>query len=176
MRNDKEFVQPLSIGFSIDGCDLVVTPIVVGEVFALLELIEPVFEDLAQLDYDALASTPPELLALPADPAWQARRQLAQADLGRLLVKAHQPLLAAMALCTRAHTAADGTRVDGAAHAAWLRGLLLDRAAEILLVCVEVNRDFFSRAMPGLLALASRLTAKVPVAAAASAGATPSSP
>ena len=153
MTADRDFVQPRRVALEVEGHELEITPIVVGEVFALMALLEPVLDELVLLDAETLD----------------------RAALARLLLRAGAPLLQAVALCTRGHwrTGDDGTRrrVEGAEHLAWLQGLLLDRAAAIAAEVFEVNRDFFVQAAPALRQTAARLAAPP---AGDSAGATPS--
>lgn len=165
--NDREFVTPGGVTLRFDGCEVSVTPIVVAEVFDLLALVEPIYDELALMDSAAFGD---------------------KVAVAQLLVRAGEPLLHALAMCTRVHfELGDGSesqrkRVAGVEHQQWVNGLLLDRAAELLATVVEVNRDFFERAMPRLRELPRRLgvadkpAEPVQGAATASAGETPSSP
>lgn len=136
--NDLDFIEPLRIMFTIDARDIEVSPIVVRELPALLRLAEPIMG---------------ELMALPE--AMLSRLEAGKPnldDLNRLMhlvVTQGDRVVDALALCSRQ-------------PADWVGGLLPDRAAQLLAVCIQVNLDFFSRAMPGLRALAVQLK---PVAA-----------
>lgn len=127
-----EFVQPLQVAFTIDGRDVVISPIVLRELPALLKLVEPVIDELLLVD-DGLLSRLEAGTQTPLDLATVAS-----------FVAAHsERVIDALVLCSRQ-------------PADWVGGLLLDRVAELLVVCVRVNADFFTRAMPGLKALVSR--------------------
>lgn len=184
MRTDREFVAPLHIVLLVDGCKLDISPIVTGEVFDLLELVEPFLEDLQRLDFGALDAPEPDQADADAHGVWKARKALLLEDLARLIVKSRGGLIDAIALCSRGHALvpvqADAPEqlVTGAEHHAWLNGLLLDRTLDIAVSCIEVNRDFFSRALPQMEAAVRRIAKPAGAAPAAppSAGAMPSSP
>ena len=131
--NDLDFIEPLRIICPIDGRDIEVSPIVVRELPALLRLAEPIMGELMALPDETLSR-------LEA-----GKPNLADIDhLVHLIVTHGQRVIDALALCTRQ-------------PAEWVGGLLPDRAAQLLAVCIQVNADFFGRAMPGLRALAVQL-------------------
>lgn len=180
--SDKEFVAPPHICRNVDGVRLDISPIVTEEVFDLLELVEPFYDDLSVMDLAALDAPEPDKADADAYGTWKARKALLREDLIRLVVKTRGRLLDAVALCSRCHwvPGEPEARVSGAAHRAWLGSLLLDRTLDITLDCIEVNRDFFLQAMPQMEAAVRRIAKPAGAAPAqppaASAGATPSSP
>ena len=149
---DLEFVAPLSITLAIDGCDVTVTPLVLRDLPRFTELMVPV-----------IASTP------QVNPGMFERfkdGQLSDDDVSKIitaLAVSGAQLIDMVVLCTKGHSeletlpgTAPGLRT-GVEHEAWVGGLLLDRALTLAAVCLQVNIDFFRRAMPQIRALASRL-------------------
>lgn len=132
-----EFVAPLAVTFTIEGKDLTITPLRVGELPAVVRAVEPMLD---------------ELLAMQAEPT--------PLDMVKLLGRHGEPMVLTIALCSRQPLE-------------WVGQLLADRFAELAAVCVQVNADFFGRAMPAIGSLASRLQSAAP-AAASSTGPTPS--
>ena len=72
--SDREFIAPPGVTLRVDGCEVTVTPIVVAEVFDLLALVEPVFDELMLMDAQAfedrvqVARLP--MLPWPCKPCW----------------------------------------------------------------------------------------------------------
>lgn len=127
-----EFIRPLQVGLSIDGVDLTITPIVMRELPNLLALAMPVFASLN-------ASEPRFIERMQSG-------ELTAVEVSSLLTSVvvnGEEFVGLLALCARQPKE-------------WIGGLLLDRAAELALVCLQVNADFFRRAMPGLRMLASQ--------------------
>lgn len=145
-----EFVQPLSVTFPLEGEDITITPVTVGEMPALLRTVEPMFGELLRLDEPTLARL--------------AANQFQPGDVATLvrLCGEHGPrVVDAVALCSRRTSAS-------------VSALYIDRFAQLAAVCFQVNRDFFVRAMPGLRRTFEAL-ASPSQAASPSAGQTPSS-
>jgi hypothetical protein len=139
-----EFVTPLEVSFAVDGRELTVTPVTVGQLPKLLQWLDPLFDDLMSLGDE------PQL-----------------DDLFGLVIAHGEPVLKAVALAAR---------VDEP----WVAQLLPDRLAALMAVLLEVNGDFFRRAMPlistHLVHLRQAVVpgAPAPAAAPASPGPTPS--
>lgn len=149
---DMQFVAPLAITLAIDGCDVTVTPLVLRDLPRFTELMVPV-----------MASTP----ELQAGMAQRFRDgKISDDDVSKMitaLAVSGEQLIDMVVLCTKAHSepavepGAEQVLRTGTDHATWVGGLLLDRALTLAAVALQVNIDFFSRAMPQIRALASRL-------------------
>ena len=128
-----DFIEPTQRGLGIDGRSVVVTPLVMRDLPKLLELASPVFRALSLFDAGALqrftAGTPNE--------------QDVSTLMGVLSADADE-VFAVVAICCRE-------------EADWVAGLLPDRFAALMAACIEVNRDFFTRALPQLRAAVARL-------------------
>lgn len=147
-----EFVLPTVIALAIDGQDLTVSPVNVQTAVALLTFAEPVFADLLEMEPAALDRLAAGGFA-PDDAAW----------LLGLLARRGVQVIDAVAL-------ASGQNAD------WVRALLPDRFIRLTAACIQVNRDFFVAAMPGMKAALAGLTSRTPTAAGQpSAGTKPSS-
>jgi hypothetical protein len=153
MRMPIEHVQPLVIQTTIDGTDVTVSPITVGQYPALFAHLGPLL---------ATVSRTPEGLferlqagdATGGDLAWLAE-----------LVQEHGAHLIA-ALAVAVNRPRD-----------WVAGLLVDRVLELVVIVLQVNGDFFSRAratMAALLAHARAALPATPEAAVPSTGPMPS--
>jgi hypothetical protein len=128
-----QFIAPLEVQLSIDGVDLTIRPLVLRELPNLLALAMPVFA--------SLGNTGPGYLERLKDGA------LTDAETSTLLtaiVVNGDEFIGLITLCSRQPKE-------------WVGGLLPDRAAELAAVCLQVNADFFRRAMPNLRAMASRV-------------------
>jgi hypothetical protein len=146
------FAAPPHVMFEIDGVELDIHPLTVGETLKLLPMAERCIDGLVLLDetmFDRLADgqpTPADLMALTG-----------------LLAKHGEDLLLALAIAARQPTP-------------WVHGLLFDRLVELLVCVVQVNKDFFGRAMPGITARLETLAkAKQAAEPLPSAGQPPSS-
>lgn len=163
------FVAPVTIMLAIDGADVSVSPMTVEQLTDMLEVSDPLFEELVMLDGELLDRLAADLLTT-ADSIY----------LLRLLARKGKSLLDVIALATRCHqvTAAEGHSrvVAGVEHRQWVGKLLPDRAVELLQVCVQVNADFFSQAFPDLKTLLERFAPRQPEDSgnASSPGQTPS--
>ncbi|MEQ1685454.1 MAG: hypothetical protein ABL916_17560 [Burkholderiaceae bacterium] len=148
---DMQFVAPLAITLAIDGCDVTVTPLVLRDLPRFTELMVPI-----------MASTP-ELQAGMAQRFVDGK--ISDDDVSKIitaLAVSGEQLIDLVVLCTKAHSepAIEPSLNElrtGVDHATWVGGLLLDRALTLAAVSLQVNIDFFSRAMPQIRALASRL-------------------
>lgn len=149
---DMQFVAPLAITLAIDGCDVTVTPLVLRDLPRFTELMVPV-----------MAATP-DLQSSMVERFLDG--QLSDAEVGKIIailaVNGDQ-LIDMIVLCTRSHSerpieeGAEQVLRTGVDHATWVGGLLPDRALTLAAVSLQVNIDFFRRAMPQIRALASRL-------------------
>lgn len=148
---DMQFVAPLAITLAIDGCDVTVTPLVLRDLPRFTELMVPI-----------MASTP-ELQAGMAQRFVDGK--ISDDDVSKIitaLAVSGEQLIDLVVLCTKSHSepAIEPSLNElrtGVDHATWVGGLLLDRALTLAAVSLQVNIDFFSRAMPQIRALASRL-------------------
>lgn len=150
---DMEFVAPLAITMAIDGCDVTVTPLVLRDLPRFTELMVPVM------------AAAPELQAGMAERFRDGK--ISDDDISKIitaLAVSGEQLIDMVVLCTKAHAepvvepGTDQLLRTGVDHATWVGGLLLDRALTLAAVSLQVNIDFFTRAMPQIRALASRLT------------------
>ncbi|MFN0185120.1 MAG: hypothetical protein ACKVQR_15005 [Aquabacterium sp.] len=128
MKQDLAMIAPPSAELSIDGEAVTVTPVTIGLLPPLLEVVEPLLEQLALLDpalVERLASGQAELDDV--------------AQLVRLLARNGDQLIRAVALASRRpHD--------------WVAQLLPDRFVMLAAACIRVNRDFFVHAAPSLKA------------------------
>ena len=130
---DLEFVVPPIVVMTFEGVTLRITPLTVNETLALIPFVESMLDELMQLDDGAIDRLRRKLVS----------RDEISALLG--LVRAQGPqLFAAVAACCRQPVE-------------WVEGLLADRFFAVLAACVEVNRDFFSDAMPAIGAAMRKL-------------------
>lgn len=127
------FIAPLRIECEIEGVAIVFTPLTVGETLRLLPVAERCM--------GALVSLPDELLdrletntLTPPD----------MAVLGSMLAEHGPQLVQALAIASRQPVA-------------WINALLFDRLVELLVLVIQVNKDFFVRAMPGIQARVATL-------------------
>jgi hypothetical protein len=152
LRQPIEHVKPLAITTTIDGVEVTIKPITVGQYPDLFKHLRPLLDNLPQV--------PQGLFDRIED------RQTNEADLMWLadtLLECGQHLIDALALATRQPR-----------H--WVAELLLDRVLELLLLVLEVNSDFFSRARGPMAAMLESARAALPQTAAATAGPAPSAP
>lgn len=152
MRPPIEHVKPQIITTTIDGVEVTISPVTVGQYPALFAHLRPLL-DLAALMPPGLFDRAEQGQVTPADLMWLAEQ----------LVECGTHLIAALALTT-------GQDRD------WVAKLLPDRALELLLVVLQVNSDFFSRARAPMAAMLTGARASLPPAAPASNGPTPSAP
>ena len=127
-----QFIKPLEITLPVDGVQVTISPLKLAELPTFLELAMPVFAALPGADADFF-----HRLSL---------NQLTEAELARLITAitvSGNDMIELLAFCTRQ-------------PADWTGALLIDRAAELLTVCLQVNADFFRRVVPNLKALAAR--------------------
>jgi hypothetical protein len=132
-RRELSFVAPLVVAFTIDGVEVEVSPAVVRDLPRLIRLAAPMFDEVALLPdglFDRLADG--------------ARDPQDLVELGELIGRRGETLIDLVALLS-------------GQPAEWVGSLLLDRAAELLAICVEVNADFFKRAAPNLASIAARM-------------------
>jgi hypothetical protein len=150
-RPSIEHVAPLMIVTPVDGVEVTIKPITVGQYPALFQHVVPLLQTATQ--------GPAGLFERLA--ARQASAEDMQWVVG--LVVAHSDeLMATMAL-------AIGQPRE------WVSGLLPDRFLDLVILVLEVNADFFMRARPVLRLLWARAQAALPKAPAPASGPTPSS-
>lgn len=127
-----QFIRPLEITMPVDGVQVTISPLKLGELPTFLELAMPVFAALPGANVDFFHRL--------------SEDKLTDAELDQLItaitVSGHD-MIALLAFCTRQ-------------PADWTGALLIDRAAELLTVCLKVNADFFRRVVPNIKALATR--------------------
>jgi hypothetical protein len=143
-----EHVAPLVIVTPVDGVEVTIKPITVGQYPALFEQIAPLLQSTTQ----APAGLFERLAARQADGEdvqWLVGMVLAHSD----------EVMAAIAL-------AIGQPRE------WVSALLPDRFLELAILVLEVNADFFMRARPVLRLLWARAQAALPKEPAAAAPAT----
>lgn len=109
-----DFIAPAAKTLTVEGVEVVITPLRVKELPALVRLVDPL---LAQLIYDAGGLDVPRMIALLGDHG--------------------EAIIDATAICIRQPRA-------------WLDELLPDRLAVLALLAIEVNADFFMRALAAL--------------------------
>lgn len=136
---DMDFIDPPRRERTVDGRALVIEPLRARMIPRVLQLLNPVLDDIGllmldQAMWDRWAAGRPDVADL--------------AQIAELLGKRGDALLDALALLTRQDQA-------------WVDELLPDRLAFILGDVFWVNRDFFQRAMPLLQALFQPQAAQV---------------
>lgn len=127
-----EFIKPLEITMPVDGVQVTISPLRLAELPTFLELAMPVFAALPGANADFFHRL--------------AENKLTEAELSQLITAitvSGNDMIALLAFCTRQ-------------PADWTGALLIDRAAELLTVCLQVNSDFFRRVVPNIKALAPR--------------------
>ena len=128
-----DFVTPPETHLQIDGREVVVTPLTIGDLPRMIALAEPLLDEMMLMD---------------------------QAVLGRMSDGAVDPADVAtlVGLCAR-----QGDKVIQAVALAcrvpqdFIGGLLPDRFVALATASIQVNRDFFVQAMPALRSAATRL-------------------
>jgi len=152
-RPSIEHVAPLMIVTPVDGVEVTIKPITVGQYPALFEHVAPLLQTATQ--------GPAGLFERLA--ARQASAEDMQWVVG-LVVTHSDELMAAIAL-------AIGQPRE------WVSALLPDRFLDLVILVLEVNADFFIRAQPVMRLLWARAKAALPQAPAAApaSGPTPSS-
>jgi hypothetical protein len=134
-----EFIVPRRELVVIDGRELTIEPLRVGELPRLIAIVEPLM--------DGVLALPDETdVALLLD----------------LVTRQGDRVLDALAIAARVERE-------------WVAALHADRLVALLGLVVEVNADFFRRAMPGMASVGARLRSAVTPAAPTSPGPTPSS-
>lgn len=148
------FITPLTITFPVDGRDITITAGSVTVLASMMDAVAPILEELSLLPADVLARLTGDEGPTRADVLdllqLVQRKAGAQAAIELVALGAGMP-------------AADAGK------------LLPDRFAYIFAVVLQVNADFFARALPVLDAAAVKLQALAPVALAAP-GSTTSGP
>ena len=139
-RPSIEHVAPLMIVTPVDGVEVTVKPITVGQYPALFEQIAPLLQSTTQAPAGLF-----ERLA-----ARQADGEDVQWLVGLVLDHSDE-VMVAIAL-------AIGQSRD------WVSALLPDRFLDLVIVVLEVNADFFMRAQPVLRLLWARAQAALPKA------------
>lgn len=127
------FIAPLEVTMPIDGRDVTISPLVLKELPKFLELMLPVYAVLPQAGIDFFNR--------------MADGKLDDSEVSQLITAftvGGTDMIALLAFCSRQ-------------PAEWVGGLLIDRATELLAVSMQVNVDFFRRALPNLRAMAARL-------------------
>lgn len=150
MSTPIEHVKPQVITINIDGLDIDVSPITVGQYPALFAHMNPLLGVLARSP-DGLLDRLQDATPTAGDLMWFAE-QMAEHGVH---------LIAALAVAVNQPRD-------------WVSKLLPDRALELLVVALQVNTDFFSRARAAMKASARAMPQRQP--AEATAGPTPSAP
>jgi hypothetical protein len=136
------FITPLTITFPMDGEEVTVKACSVAQLGAMLQLLKPVLPELQAL--------PPEMLdRLVGDEG------PSQADILVLL----ELMADHAALPAKLVAEGMGWPTDR------VQALLPDRFAYLFAVLVQVNADFFGRALPVLFGAAGKFSALLPAAA-----------
>lgn len=121
MSKQIDFVTPVARTLTVEGVEVVVTPLRVKEVPGVVRHLDGL---LAALVYEAGSMDVPRMIAMMGDHG--------------------DAIIAATAICIRQPLA-------------WVEQLLPDRLAVLAMLAVEVNADFFTRALPGLKAALPQL-------------------
>jgi hypothetical protein len=152
-----KFIAPLEITTNVDGRAVTISPIVLRELPRFMELAVPIYAGLmGKLEKNFFARaqvgdlTPGEVSALLTS-----------------IAVAGDEWIGLVALCSRRSVilGVDGQAdqvFEGKLHGEWIGGLLPDRAVALAVNCLQVNADFFRRAMPQLRAMAESLAAEKP--------------
>ena len=124
-RTDEvEFIAPLRVDVAVDDRLVTIGPLVVSQLPQLLEVCAPLFRQLALFDDGAIARFRD---GKPTESDLATLLSVLSADA--------EDIFKVFSICS-------GMPVE------WVAGLLPDRFARIAAICIEVNRDFFSRALP----------------------------
>lgn len=140
------FVTPLTITFPMDGADVTITAASVAQLATLLTVAAPVLHELSALPPDML-----DRLVSEEGPT--------EADIVELL--------RTLADLDAFNVAAKFVEMGAAMSADEVRSLLPDRFSYLFAVTLQVNADFFARALPVLREAAQKLGALLPNTAAA---------
>lgn len=140
------FVTPLTVTFPMDGRDVTITAANVAQLATLLTVAAPVLHDLAALPPDML-----DRLVSAEGPT--------EADIVELLRTLSE--LEAFSVAAKFVELGAGLAADD------VRNLLPDRFSYLFAVTLQVNADFFARALPVLREAAQKLGALLPNTAAA---------
>lgn len=122
--DDVEFIEPLEVHLAIDDTLVTLRPLTVRQIPQLLEVGAPLLRQLAMFDAGALERFRDG-----------APNEGDLATLMSVLAVDAEDIFTVFAICS-------------GQSPAWVGGLLPDRFAHLAAVCLEVNRDFFSRALP----------------------------
>jgi hypothetical protein len=146
-KDKPEFVAPLSVTFPMDGEDVTISAANVGQLGRMLEALSPMLGDLMALGTDTL-----ERLVSPAGPT--------HGDVLELLELLSERREVPVQLVTIA-TGWPVLKVEA---------LLPDRFAYLFAVALQVNADFFGRALPVLQAAGQKLSAMRPAPSSSTSG------
>jgi hypothetical protein len=152
LRQPIEHVKPLVITTIINEVEVTISPITVGQYPALFAHLRPLLDIIPQVP-QGLFDRIEQKQTTDADMMW----------LADMLMEYGQQLLDVLALATKQPRY-------------WVEDLLLDCALELVLLVLQVNSDFFSRARGPMAAMLESARASLPPAAPASTGPTPSAP
>lgn len=147
-RVNFDFIEPLQIATAVRGVELVFSPLLVGEVPGFSRAIEP------------LLGLMPEIASVANAPEAQANELLA-AVLFRAVADQGPAVIRAVAITSRQPLK-------------WVEDLRADELVALASLAIEVNADFFQRAMPGIKAAGKQARAMV-APSSISTGPTPSS-
>lgn len=139
------FVTPLTITFPMDGRDVTITAASVAQLATLLTVAAPVLHELAALPPDML-----DRLVSEEGPT--------EADIVELL--------RTLADLDAFNVAAKFVELGAGMGSDDVRNLLPDRFSYLFAVTLQVNADFFARALPVLREAAQKLGALLPNGAA----------
>ncbi len=135
------FITPLTIEFPMDGRDVKVTAANVAQLAALLAVAAPVIHELAAL--------PPDLLDRLVSDEGPTEADIVE-------------LLRMLSELDAFDVAAKVVELGAGFSEADARNLLPDRFAYLFAVVLQVNADFFARALPVLREAAQKLGALLP--------------
>lgn len=134
-RVNFEFVDPMQIATTIRGEEVVFSPLLVGEVPAFSRAVEPI------------AGLLPEVMSVASAPDDQAG-----------------PLLAAVlfrAVADQGDSVIRAVAIAGRRPVEWVSKLHADELVAMASLAIEVNADFFQRAMPSIKLVGRQMRAMV---------------